>query len=397
MIGDVIELEVGNFAHGGHCVARIDGRVVFVRHTLPGERIRARVTGSGGGGKFLRADAIEILEASPDRVTPPCSFAGVCGGCDWQHASLTAQRRGKESIVRELLRKNVSDEILESFTVHAVDGDVDGLGWRTRVRFAVDAEGHAGLRPHRSHDVLTIDRCLIAHPAITALDITAEVWPQAREVLAVAPSSGEALAQADPRHTGTRVLEKAAGREWKVDFTGFWQVHPGAADALVNVVGDFAQPATGEHILDLYSGVGLFAGAFAENVGVGGRIDAVEVDAGACANARRNLHDLPFVHLHHADVLEWLRVKAIKRADIVILDPPRTGCGPAVVKAIVRLRPRVIVYVACDPAPLARDLAAFAEHGWKVDEIIGLDMFPMTQHLECVVRLSRHESAAEPT
>ncbi|MSW86655.1 MAG: hypothetical protein F2826_08090, partial [Actinobacteria bacterium] len=101
--------------------------------------------------------------------------------------------------------------------------------------------------------------------------------------------------------------------------------------------------------------------------------------------------------LHHADVLEWLRVKAIKRADIVILDPPRTGCGPAVVKAIVKLRPRVIVYVACDPAPLARDLAAFAEHGWKVDEIIGLDMFPMTQHLECVVRLTRHESAAEPT
>ncbi|MSW87016.1 MAG: TRAM domain-containing protein, partial [Actinobacteria bacterium] len=247
MIGEVIELNVGNFAHGGHCVARIDGRVVFVRHTLPGERVRARVTGSGGGGKFLRADAIEILEAAPDRVTPPCSYAGVCGGCDWQHASLDAQRRGKESIVRELLRKNVSAEILESFTVRAVEGDVDGLGWRTRVRFAVDSEGHAGLRPHRSHDVLTIDRCLIAHPAITALDITAEVWPQAREVLAVAPSSGEALAQADPRHTGTRVLEKAAGREWKVDFTGFWQVHPGAADALVNVVGDFAQPTKGEH------------------------------------------------------------------------------------------------------------------------------------------------------
>lgn len=393
MIGEVVELEIGSIAHGGHCVARLDGRVIFVRHTLPGERVRARVTGSGGGGKFLRADAIEILEASPDRVSAPCEFAGVCGGCDWQHVALDAQRRGKEAVVRELLRKCVAPEILDGFGVRAVAGDVDGLGWRTRVRFAVDTEGHAGLHPHRSHEVIPVPRCVIAHPAINALGITHESWPRAREVVTVAPSLGEALAEADPTRSRTRVRESAAGREWRVDFTGFWQVHPGAADALVDLVREFTAPREGEHLVELYSGVGLFAGALAPLVGPAGRIDAVESDAGACANARRNLHDLRQVHLHSSDVLEWLRVGTITSADIVVLDPPRTGAGTKAVKAICGLNPRVIVYVACDPAPLARDLAAFGEQGWQVDSLVGFDMFPMTHHVECVVRLTCESGA----
>lgn len=388
MIGEIIELRIGAIANGGHCVARLDGRVVFVRHTLPGELVRARITGEGGGGKYLRADAIDIIEASPDRVTPPCRFAGECGGCDWQHVALDAQRRGKAGVVRELLRDRVDASLLDALEVRAVRGDADGLGWRTRVRFAVDAQGRAGLRGVRSHDVVSVDSCAIAHPQVNALGITAREWSGVGEVLAVAPSEGSAVSKPDPKRGDGRVRETAAGRNWRVDLTGFWQVHPGAPDSLVDVVRSMAAPRAGERLLDLYSGVGLFAGALAGDVTTAGQIDAVESDAGACTNAKRNLHDLPQVRLHHGDVLRWLRSER-RTADAIVLDPPRTGAGPQVVEKLVEIEPRVIVYVACEPAPLARDLAVFAERGWHVREIAALDMFPMTHHVECVVQLTR--------
>ena len=388
MIGEVVELTVGPIAPGGHCIARLDGRVVFVRHTLPGERVRARVTGEGGGGRYLRADAIEILDRSLDRVAPPCRFAGECGGCDWQHASLEAQRRGKADVIRQLLSRQVDAALLDSLVVKSVPGDSEGLGWRTRVRFAVDARGRAGLRAARSHDVVPIDECAIAHPGINALGVTRREWSGVSEVLAIAPSAGAGIARPDPIRGRGRVTERAADRTWKVDLTGFWQVHPGAADTLVDVVRALADVREGDRVLDLYSGVGLFAAALAPLVGDTGTVDAVESDAGAHTNAKRNLHELTQARLHHADVLRWLGA-GTRSADVVILDPPRTGAGTKVAEAITDLAPRTIVYVACEPAPLARDLAAFAERGWRAQELVALDMFPMTHHVECVVRITR--------
>lgn len=423
LVGRVLELEVGPVAHGGHCVARHDGRVVFVRHTAPGERVRARVTEGTTTSKFLRADAVEVLQASPDRVEPPCPYAGPgrCGGCDFQHLTLDAQRRLKADVVREQLSRLAGLDL--PVQVEAVPGDVDGLGWRTRVRFAVDAEGRLGLRKHRSHDVVQVDRCRIAAPGVDEVQATGPTWGGAREVEVVASSTGDRtlLVGVDAGHrvripavpTATSVVvegadkpargrawvrEQASGRDWRVAAGGFWQVHPGAAQALVAAVLEGADPRPGETALDLFSGAGLFAGALAERVGVTGTVVAVEGDKRAASDARRNLHGESQVRIETGAVDKVLRSAAwlrVDRADVVVLDPPRDGAGPKVVAGIAGLQPRVVAYVACDPAPLARDLGHFAAAGYEVASLRAFDLFPMTQHVECVAVLRPTGAPAE--
>ena len=172
MEGERLELAVEGVAHGGHCVARHEGRVVFVRHTLPGERVVARITEGTSESKFLRADAVEVLDDSPDRVPAPCPFSGpgMCGGCDWQHVALPAQRALKTQVVREQLQRIAKidlDEVAPDFTVEELPGHPDGLRWRTRLELAVDG-GVAGLREHRSHRLVEIDDCVVSDEGFTA-------------------------------------------------------------------------------------------------------------------------------------------------------------------------------------------------------------------------------------
>ncbi len=391
----LLELDVGPVAHGGHCVARHEGQVVFVRHALPGERVLAAVTDGGAGSRFLRADAVQVLSASPQRVGAPCPHAGPggCGGCDFQHAAVPYQRRLKGDVVREQLRRLArvgSGPVVDDLVVEAVPGDDEGLGWRTRVRLAVDSEGRAGLRRHRSHEVEVLAECPLLHPAVAAAGVLGRRWAGAAEVqVAVAPGSGGQVLMVDGTAQGpARLQEEAAGRTWRVDGTGFWQVHPGAADLLVGAVRAGLAPRPGEHLLDLYSGVGLFAGSLGVDLGADGRVDAVEADSDAVRAARRNLHDLPWVRLHTDRVEHWLRGPGLRRCDLVVLDPPRSGAGKAVVDALVRLAPRAVSYVACDPASLARDVGTFLGHGWGLTGLRAFDLFPMTHHVECVALLT---------
>ena len=393
--GAVLDLQVGAVAHGGHCVARHEGLVVFVRHALPGERVLAQVTEGGPGSRFLRADAVQILLPSPDRVEPPCPHArpGGCGGCDFQHASLPAQRDLKAAVVREQMVRlgGLDPGQVAALVVEPVPGDNDGLGWRTRVRFAVDTDGRPGLRRHRSHDIVAVEHCPIAHPSINdpTSGVLARTWPSVSEItVAVSAATGEHVVLADRHPVGrSRLTERAAGRDWRVSGAGFWQVHPGAATALVDAVRQVLAPAPGEHLLDLYAGVGLFAGALAADLGPDGRADAVESDAAAVRDARRNLHDLPTVRLAQAQVLRWLRTTELPAVDLVVLDPPRTGAGRPVVEAVAALHPRTVAYVACDPATLGRDVAAFASHGYRLRGLRAFDLFPMTHHVEVVAAL----------
>jgi tRNA/tmRNA/rRNA uracil-C5-methylase (TrmA/RlmC/RlmD family) len=385
--GDLLALDIGPVAHGGHCVARHAGRVVFVRHALPGEQVRAVVTGTSS--RFLRADAVEVLTAAPGRVPAPCPYAGAgrCGGCDWQHADLPTQRSLKATVVEEQLRRLGGVE--RSVVVEELPGRPDGLGWRTRERFAVDAgSGRLGLRRHRSRDVEVLSTCLIAHPGVLSSSVLDRTWPEAHEVSVAVGSEGDVSISADGSPLGPRrVHEQAAGRSWRVSGDGFWQVHPGAADALVSAVLDGLAPQPGEHALDLYSGVGLFAGALAAVLGAGGRVDAVEASLVAVRDARRNLHDLPTVRLHEASVDTWLAASGVRRADLVVLDPPRAGAGAALVRRLMDLRPRAVAYVACDPAPLGRDVRTFRDAGWELADLRAFDCFPMTNHVECVAIL----------
>lgn len=394
-MGTHLELEVGPVAHGGHCVARHEGRVVFVRHALPGELVLAVVTDGGASSRFLRADAIEVRRASPDRVEPPCPFAGPgrCGGCDWQHASLAAQRRLKADVVREALRRQAGLDV--PVVVEAVPGDLDGLGWRTRVHFAVDAHGRAGLRGHRSHEVVPVDDCRIASAGVRAPDALAATWPRARGLDVVSSATGQRAVVVHEASGRTRraegpgtVTELVGGRPFRVGADGFWQVHPGAARTLTEAVLDGLGPRPGESALDLYCGVGLFARALGDAVGPGGSVTAVESDARAVSHARRNLHDAPHVRLVGDRVEKALSTGPVPlRADLVVLDPPRSGAGARVVAAVADRAPRRVGYVACDPVALARDLATFAGLGYGLRSLRAYDLFPMTAHVEVVAIL----------
>ena len=414
LVGTEVEVEVGAVAHGGHCVARWEGRVVFVRHAIPGERVVARVTEGGPTSRFLRADAVRVLGSSPDRVAPPCPYAGPgrCGGCDFQHVALSAQRELKAAVIREQLSRLAGLDL--PVTVEAVAGDEDGLGWRTRVRFAVDANARLALRKHRSHELIAVDRCRIASAGVDEVAATTVAWPGADEVEVVASAAGDRTVLVTAREGGRLRLPKVpqassvvvdgadkpargrawvrevvAGSDWRVAAAGFWQVHPGAAAALVAAVLEGLDPQPGETALDLYAGAGLFARALAERVGVTGSVLAVEGDKRAASDARRNLHEAGHVRIETGSVDRVLRSGELgmERVDLVVLDPPRDGAGPKVVRSIAALAPRRIVYVACDPAPLARDLAHLATAGYAVVSLRAFDIFPMTQHVECVTVL----------
>ena len=382
---------MGPVAHGGHCVARHEGRVVFVRHALPGERARVRVTEGRVGSPYWRADAVAVLTSSPDRVEPPCPWAGPgrCGGCDWQHAALPAQRRLKAAVVQEQLSRLAGLHM--PVEVEAVPGDDTGLGWRTRVQYAVSADGRAGLRKHRSHDVVPIDRCRIAHPLVDGAAVPGRAWPGARTVeVSASTATGECLVLPDGRtRDGDGALtEVVGGRRFRVTGGGFWQVHPGAAQVLLDAVLAGLEPRAGESALDLYCGVGLFAASVADRLGPGGRVTCVEADRRAVEDARHNLADLPGVRVERGRVDHVLRRLRLRRAALVVLDPPRSGAGRAVVDLVSRVRARRIAYVACDPAALARDLRWFAERGYDVRRLRAFDLFPMTHHVECVAVLA---------
>ncbi|MFJ8002054.1 class I SAM-dependent RNA methyltransferase [Streptomyces sp. NPDC096310] len=427
LIGEEYEVEVGPVAHGGHCIARTDeGRVLFVRHALPGERIRARVTEGEADSRYLRADAVEILDASKDRVEAPCRFAGPgrCGGCDWQHAKPGAQRRFKGEVIAEQLQRLAGltpEEAGWDGTVMPAPGDKLPAGevpaWRSRVQYAVDEKGRAGLRKHRSHDVEPVDHCLIATEGVSELGIERREWPQIATVEAIAASgSGDRQVVLTPREGGRLPLveldkpvsvlrveehdggvhrvhgrafvrERADGRTYRVGMGGFWQVHPQAPQLLVEAVMQGLMPRKGETALDLYCGVGLFAGAIAERVGESGAVLGIESGKRAVEDARHNLKDLPRVRVEQGKVDQVLPRTRITETDLIVLDPPRAGAGKQTVTHLTTLGARRIAYVACDPAALARDLAYFREGGYRPRTLRAFDLFPMTHHVECVAIL----------
>jgi tRNA/tmRNA/rRNA uracil-C5-methylase (TrmA/RlmC/RlmD family) len=335
--------------------------VVFVRHALPDEQVTVPVTEGSVGDRFLRGDAVSVHRASPDRVEPPCPFAGpgLCGGCDFQHMALPAQRRLKAAVVAEQLRRLAGLD--REVVVEPVSGDDDGLRWRTRMRFHPTEDGALGLRAHRSTRVVPITDCRIQAP-------------EARVSV-----EGESGAEED-------VSEQVRGRSFRVSADGFWQVHRGATDVLVDAVLEGAQIRRGDRVLDLYAGVGLFSAFLAEQVGEHGAVLAVEGHRVAAQHAVGNLSATPWAEVRGGDVERQLRhlAEAEVSWDVVVLDPPREGARRRVVEAVAAAGPRTVVYVACDPAAFARDVAWFAEAGYVLDSLRAFDLFPMTHHVECV-------------
>ncbi len=432
----MVELTVGPVAHGGHCVARLDddgvagsadaarpadaagaagpggrGRVVFVRHALPGERVRARLTETAPDASFWRADAIEVLEPSDDRVPSawPEAGPGGVGGGELAHVALPAQRAWKATVVAEQLRRLARLE--RDVVVEAAPGDDErgGLRWRTRIDLVADATGRAGMLGYRSHTVHPLSGMPLASEAIADLGLFDRRWPAGARIEAVAAVGETPIVLVDgvPQVGGrpdTRPNARTTVREhvrvgereyaYRVAADGFWQVHREAPGVLVGAVLDGLGDVDGATVLDLYAGAGLFTLPLADAVGASGEVVSVEGDERAVRDARRNVHDRRNVELHAGEVARVLSgaVDAdsdVVHADAVVLDPPRVGAGRKVVAAITELRPERIVYVACDPAALARDVAWLAEGGYALTGLRAFDLFPMTHHVECVAVLER--------
>lgn len=416
--GDLLEVTVGPVAHGGHCVARLDGRVIFVRHALPGEKVVVKITDASAKSRFWRGDAVEILERSADRVPAAWKKAGPggVGGAELSHVSLAGQRAWKAAVIKEqfghLAKLDLDVEVL------AAPGDEEngGLGWRTRFDLVADSQGRMGMRGFRSHEVFFLNEMPLASPGAQALATEEKVftgkWTPGVSLEVVAPGNGTpglVLLDGEPQRKGFVDPRTNARRnvtetvkvddkeyEFRVAAAGFWQVHREAPSLLAQTVLDFArsgdQDLTDATVVDLYSGAGLFSVPFADAVGQVGRVISIEGDERACKDARRNLHNFEHAEVHMGQVGRVLGDKdhgAMAGADIVVLDPPRAGAGEKIVNLIVDLDPAKVIYVACDPAALARDTSYFQGHGYKLEELKAFDLFPHTHHVECVALLTR--------
>jgi tRNA/tmRNA/rRNA uracil-C5-methylase (TrmA/RlmC/RlmD family) len=386
VVGEVIEVVIEKVAHGGHFIARHEGCVIFVRHAIPDEKCRIEITSVGSS--FNRADVVEVLEASKDRVVAPCKYSHRhgCGGCDFQHVSIERQRSLKADVITEQFARIAKMDI----TVEVERGGPE-LGWRSRITSTTDRNGQLGFIGSRTHTVIPVDNCLVAANEIGFVELASRKWKgdvrveiatsnsQERSI-SLMPTRGETKSRLSE---GPAVLhEKVLEKTLEVSNNSFWQGHVNAPNLLSEVVRDFAGVKNADHVLDLYGGVGLFAAALIEHVGSEGSIELIEGSKSATSDAVRNFAENSNVKIVTGDVASHL--PRINSADVVVLDPPRDGAGKIVVSEISRLKPRTIVYVACDPAALARDTGYFLDRGYSLVKIRAFDLFPMTHHIECV-------------
>ena len=402
----VVELTTTAIAGGGDAVARdADGRVVFVGGAMPGERVTVAVTEERRS--YAKATVVDVLDPAPGRVDPPCpELARGCGGCGWQHVDHATQLALKATIVTEALRRQGA----------VLDAEVDpgvvlpAFDFRTTLRLAIDGRGGVGYRRARSHDVVDVDTCLIAHPLLRPLVTGGRFGPASEVTLRCGARTGERMAVVSPSASSVQlppgsddvmvvggdelaagrrawIHEEVAGRRWRISGPSFFQARPDGAEALVDAVGTLLGPPerVGERLLDAYGGVGLFAGALAS----GRRATLLERSASSVADARVNLADVDATVVR-VDVDRWRPA----RMDVVVADPARAGLGKAGVRAVAATGARRLVLVSCDPASLGRDAALLGRAGyrWRATRLV--DLFPHTPHVESVTRFDRVDSPA---
>ncbi|HEX3538958.1 MAG TPA: TRAM domain-containing protein [Acidimicrobiales bacterium] len=395
---EYVRLKPSTMVAGGAALARDEtGRVVFVEGALPGEEVTARLTESRTD--FARASTIAVLEASPDRIVPPCSAVEAgCGGCTWQHISPDAQRRLKSQIVVDTLRR--IGRFAEPPVPSIVTGD--GPALRTTARLAVSPAGRAGYRRRRGAEAVETDACLASHPLLAEL-ITVGRYPGRTEVLMrVGVASGERLVRGRPSGgagavrvpDGVRVVgddesaavhETVADRSFQISVDSFFQPGPVAAAGLIDAVSAAIDGAlgAGDHLVDAYAGVGLFASVL--GAATKARVTAIESDGSAVADARVNLADIE-AKIVGSDVGRWRPRRGDRPIDVVVADPPRPGLGRPGVATVLAVRSARVVLVSCDPASFARDAALLRDGGYNLETVALVDAFPHTFHVEIVSR-----------
>jgi len=381
-------------ANGGSCVARHEGRVVFVRYALPGERVRARVTADRGS--YWHAEALEVIEPSPDRIASLCPIAGVDGAgcCDLAFVDPQAGRALKAQVVSNQLAR------LGGYRWHGEAeplGAAGPTGWRTRVRLDVGADGRAGFHRYHSDELVTDLHCGQLPAAMIDGLASAEWAPDAQLHIAVDDDGQRHVVQTvkQGRKTVAEVVEgnyqavqRAGGRSWRIPVTAFWQAHRDAGQVYSAMVRDWARPAAGTTAWDLYGGAGLFAAVLAEAVGTSGRVLSVDTARAASRAARAALADLPQVQVITDSVRRALTTQSVA-ADVAVLDPPRSGAGRDVIDLLAAARVPRLVHIGCEAASFARDIGLYRQRGYTVEKLRVFDAFPLTHHVECVALLTR--------
>jgi tRNA/tmRNA/rRNA uracil-C5-methylase (TrmA/RlmC/RlmD family) len=420
--GKQVELEVTKIAHGGVAVARYEGRVVFVSDAIPGETVLAEIS-DDSKKSFWRAETVRVLTPSEHRQPHVWTAASIdrapadrAGGAEFGHIAPVHQRELKRQVLAESLQRMA--KLDTDVVVEAIPGAADGTGWRTRVRLHVSDDGVPGPYSARSHRVIPVTELPLASAELAAVAPLDERFPGATTIDIVAPSSGNAWVltgdDAPRAKTGKQaqgkpaerkkprkqtIVERVGDREFRLDVLGFWQVHRYAAETLTRAVQEAIDDALFDPRaanLDLYGGVGLLAAAVGDRFGNQTRITSVESDSRATDHAAENLAEWVGAAAVTAPVDRYLRQLRSSASPVdrfaqatVVLDPPRSGAGAVVVGELAGLAPAQVVYVACDPVALARDVALFAGHGYELVRLRAFDLFPNTHHVEAVATLTR--------
>lgn len=397
---NTLTLVTGAPANGGSCVAHHEGRVVFVRYALPGERVRARITAERGS--YWHAEVVEVIEPSADRVDSLCPIAGVGGAgcCDLAFAAPRAARALKAHVVANQLQR------LGGHQWSGAEGGAEPLsdggptGWRTRVRLDVGADRRPGFHRYHSDELVTDLRCAQLPPGMLdglAHDSSGADWPAGAQLHVAVDDDGQrhvvrTLRQGGQTATavaegGYEAVQRVGARAWRVPVTAFWQAHRDAAGVYSGLVADWAQPAAGMTVWDLYGGAGVFAATLADAVGESGRVMTVDTSRSATRAARTALADLPQVDVVTDSVRRALTAQR-GTADVAVLDPPRAGAGRDVIDLLAAAGVPRVVHIGCEAASFARDIGLYRGHGYAVEQIRVFDAFPLTHHTECIALLT---------
>ncbi len=408
----IIELKLDAMAHGGDAIGRHEGRAIFVPYAIPGERVQVEITEDRG--RYARARLLKVLDPSPARVDPPCPYFGpeACGGCQWQYIDYQVQAKIKGLVLLDQMQRIGK---FQAPPIYEPIADETGWEYRNHALFRLDAQGCLGFLSARSHDVYPVDDCLILHPLLNellhSLDMTYPelewmelragistgdlmVLLQAKQEESPALHVDFPLSVVQIRHDDAiapligldYITDSVHGRDFRISATSFYQVNSAQAETLVDLVMEALDVRPYETVLDAYCGVGLFTAFLSEEAGT---VIGIEAHPTAVDDAMHNVADADNVTFYEGTV-EAVLPDLTDKLHAVVVDPPRTGLDLAALDALVAHSPQRIVYVSCDPATLARDLARLVKQGYTLEWLQPVDMFPQTYHIETVALLTEN-------
>jgi tRNA/tmRNA/rRNA uracil-C5-methylase (TrmA/RlmC/RlmD family) len=385
-IGDIITIDVGSIANGGHFIGRHNNQIIFVRHSLTDERANVKITAVNS--KFAFGDAIEILKKSKDRVDAPCKYARPegCGGCDFQHIDPIAQLNLKKIVIQDQFKQIAKIEI----NPEIISKDsLEGLNWRTRLNLSISENKKLGLHVHKSNKIVEIDECLIAVDEINKSEIFNKKWENEDNIkISYSSENDMNISQLGKNISGSdKFKEVVDDNKYYISPKSFWQSHKNAPLIILEQVLKFANIKEGEKICDLYGGVGLFTLPISKILGDNGEVHLIEMNRTCIVDANEMFADTKNIFIHHGTVEQ--KLGSIKKINTIILDPPRNGVSKQVINQMIEKKPQKIVYVSCNPSTLARDTKILTDNNYILTNIVGLDLFPMTHHIECVASFTK--------